>query len=98
MQILNGMKKQEYWRKMKSAKGIVSEKSITKSGSIKIILSDDKAIYINKRNKNIYEKADKLHIGDNISARGRIWLGKLLVFKLDKLNKPANKKEIQMKL
>ncbi len=88
--VLNKLVKQERWRKIPKVSGIIAEKSITKSGNLKFIINKDIMFYVLKRNKNLFETASSLTIGDEISVALRRQLGKQFAVKITKKNKEKN--------
>ena len=98
-QVLNQMLKHERWRKKPRVKGILLKKTKTKSGSLKLMLrkrgkkteENEFAVYVLKKNINLYEKAESAKNGDVISIAGRYWLGKLICEKLDNLGRGNEK-------
>ena len=68
MKTLNKLVKQERWKKIPKAKRKVVEKSLTKSGNVKLVIKTKKEIvfYILKKNKNLFEEAAKVKLGDVI--------------------------------
>jgi len=86
MKTLNKLVKQERWKKIPKAKGKVVEKSLTKSGNVKLVIKTKKEIvfYILKKNKNLFEEAAKVKLGDVIGIALRTQLGKYYCVKLSR--------------
>ena len=87
MKTLNKLVKQERWRKIPKAKGKVIEKGLTKSGNIKLVIKSGKkdiVFYVLKKNKNIFETASQINVGENISVAMRTHLGKHYCVKLSR--------------
>ena len=91
--VLNKLVKQDRWRKIPKARGIITEKSITQSGNLKFVINEDRIFYVLKRNKNLFETASSLIIGDEISVALRRQLGKQFAVKITKKNKEKNLQE-----
>ena len=89
VKVLNKLVKQERWRKIPKALGKVVEKSLTKSGNIRVILKGKSEVkfFVLKRNKNLFETASKLMEGDVVSVALRTQLGKQYAVKLIKKGK-----------
>ncbi len=76
MSVLNKLAQQEKWRKMKKKSGKVKSITKTKSKNIRITFDDKSRVYVLKRNKNLFETAEKLKKNDEISVALRTYLGK----------------------
>lgn len=104
-QILSKMLKQERWRKKPKLKGMLLKKEKNKKGNIKLTLKikgSEAMIYILKRNKNLFAKAERAKEGDLLYIVGRKWLAYYFCEKLDNKGR-ANKEyfetnEKQMRL
>ncbi len=93
VKVLNKLVKQERWRKIPKANGTITEKSMTKTGNLKFIINEDRTFYVLKRNKNLFETASSLNIGDDINVALRRQLGKQFAVKITKKNKEKNLQE-----
>ncbi|MBI4152372.1 hypothetical protein HY495_01565, partial [Candidatus Woesearchaeota archaeon] len=91
--VLNKLVKQERWRKIPKASGTIIEKSMTQSGNLKFIINKDMMFYVLKRNKNLFETAFSLSVGDEISVALRRQLGKQFAVKITKKNKEKSLQE-----
>lgn len=86
---------QERWRKKPRQKGIITKKASTKSGSISLTIADKTTVYVLKKNKNLYEIAQKTKVGNTISVAGRRWLGKLIA---EQISVVPQEKETQVRM
>ena len=84
MGVLNKLAGQEKWRKMRKKEGKIESITKTKSGNIRITFDDKTRVYILKKNKNLFESAEKLKKDDTISVALRTYLGKSYCTKLTK--------------
>ncbi len=96
MLVLNKMAKAERWQKMPKAAGILADRSLTKSGNLKLKLSKkekETSFYVLKRNKNLFETGAALKKGDAVSVALRTYLGKKYCVKLVKKEMLLQKKK-----
>ncbi len=91
---LNKLASQEKWRKKPKIKEKVNEITETKKGNIKLKAGNE-IVYVLKKNKNLFNTAKEIKIGDEVFIAGRRWLGK---FYAEKLSVKKKEKEIQLKL
>jgi hypothetical protein len=84
MGVLNKMVTHEKWRKVPKRKGVLVQKSKTKSGNyrLKIKGKNEFLAYVLQRNKNLYATAEALMKGDTVSVAVRRQLGKLYCVKI----------------
>lgn len=77
MQSLNKLAAVDKWRKMPKKKGTVKSVTLTKTGNIRVTFEDNSKAYVLKKNKNLFEVAEKLKQNDVISIATRRYLGKM---------------------
>lgn len=82
MHVLNKLAKAERWRKMKKRTGKIKSITKTKSDNIRITFDDKTRVYVLKKNKNLFESAEKLKKNETISVALRTYLGKSYCTKL----------------
>ncbi len=96
MRVLNRMAETERWQKMPKAAGILADRSLTKSGNLKLTLrkkEKETSFYVLKRNKNLFETGAALKKGDAVSVALRTYLGKKYCVKLAKKEMLLQRKE-----
>ena len=87
MHTLNKLAAADKWRKMPKKKGFVLKVDFTKTGNLRITFDDNSKVYVLKKNKNLFETAQTLKKGDDISIAARRYLGKLYCTKIVKAYK-----------
>lgn len=93
MSVLTKLADREKWRKMKKLNGKVLQKKLTQKGNVKLVVMTGKgeqALYILKRNKNLFEITNSIEKGEAISVAVRRYLGKYYCTKVDIAQKESS--------